>query len=139
MLKKYTDWIAKHVPDAATATRQCSSVSRKMLEAFPELVRVRGHYHCPYTGEHPHWWLKTADGEVIDPTQQQFQSDFGEQFPARYVEIDESLPQPTGKCPNCGGYCYDNKFCCSDVCSVEYMAYVTQPRRLIDYAIEETK
>lgn len=31
---------------------------------------------------------------------------------------------PTGICPNCSGYTYEGKTCCSEKCEKEYIAYV---------------
>lgn len=40
-----------------------------MVEAFPELKRVRGHYHCPWLSKaQPHWWCVDPDGNIVDPT-----------------------------------------------------------------------
>ena len=37
--------------------------------------------------------------------------------------------EPTGKCPNCGGYCYEGATLCSDRCEHEYMAYLNDAMR----------
>lgn len=42
---------------------------------------------------------------------------------AFYEPLNESDPEPTGKCPNCGAYCYDSGTCCSEECDREYAAY----------------
>lgn len=115
--QKYLDWITIHVTNPLGT---CASVTTTMRDAFPELVRVRGHYICPIWGPREHWWLKDSDGNVIDPT--------ATQFPSRgtgdYKEWDNSQPEPTGRCPNCGGYCYNNSTCCSDKCGHEYAMYI---------------
>jgi len=33
---------------------------------------------------------------------------------------------PTGKCPNCGEYCYDGGDCCSERCHKEYVSYLME-------------
>lgn len=117
---KYVAWIARRVPNRLTAQGQCELISAEMAEAFPELTRVRGHYYCPYWGERAHWWLKTDEGQIIDPTCSQFPSDGN----GEYVEWNEGDPEPTGKCPNCGEFCFDGGTCCSESCHVEYVAFV---------------
>jgi predicted nucleic acid-binding Zn ribbon protein len=115
-MDKYLDWIKQNVTDKYG---KCKEVTEKMAEAFPELQRVRGHYHCPIWGKRDHWWLTTEDGEIVDPTAGQFPSGgLGE-----YAPWEEGSPEPTGMCPNCGGDVYDNKTCCSDKCSREYARF----------------
>lgn len=123
MTETYQAWIAEHYPTSISALGNCSSATRKMVAAFPELKRCRGHYYCYAWGPREHWWCETAEGEVVDPTAKQFPSlGLG-----HYEPLDESLPQPTGKCPNCGEYCYDGKSLCSEECEVSYLAYLNQP------------
>jgi hypothetical protein len=109
-------WISENVPEAYG---KCAEVTIAMQATFPELRRVRGHYYCPVWGEREHWWLIDAEGEIVDPTAKQFPSGgLGE-----YVEWDESQPEPTGMCPNCGGHCYGGESVCSEKCGIEYVAY----------------
>ena len=117
MKQKYTDWIENNVSDAY---RACVETTLQMQEVFPELKRVRGHYIEFGIGEHPHWWLVDPDGEIIDPTRSQFQ------FYGIYKEWDESQPEPTGKCPNCGKFCYNNDYCCSESCGRDYIKYCSK-------------
>ncbi len=113
------EWLAQHVP--ADATGQCAEITQALVEAFPEFRRVRGHVFDPVVGQrYPHWWCE-KDGVVLDPTKHQ--------FPATAYGValhyEEHVgPEPTGKCPNCGGYCYDGKPLCSDTCEREYQAYL---------------
>jgi hypothetical protein len=44
-----------------------------------------------------------------------------------YFPRDESEPEPTGKCPNCGDLCYNGQTCCSDACHSAYVAYCSNP------------
>lgn len=75
-------------------------------------------------GKRAHWWLVDPDGSIVDPTASQFPSNgIGE-----YVELDDSRPQPTGMCPNCGSECFGGNYCCSDACGRAYVAYCTNPR-----------
>lgn len=96
-----------------------------MAAAFPELRRVRGHYHDPQWGRRAHWWLVEPGGEVVDPTAAQFPS----RGRGRYEEWDEARPEPTGECPNCGGEVFDGGTCCSPKCVDEYTAYIERESR----------
>ena len=116
MKKEYREWIE----ESSFGRGDCAEATIAMSEAFPELRRVRGHYYCVLLGERPHWWLVAPDGSVVDPTSVQFPSN----GIGQYVEWDESQPEPTGKCPNCGGYCYDWRTVCSDTCGIEYVAFI---------------
>jgi hypothetical protein len=114
--KKYIDWIRINVDKDCMG--KCKEYSKAMQKDFPELKLVRGHYYCPIWGERGHWWLKTGEGDIIDPTKSQFPSSgVGE-----YIEWDEGREEPTGLCPNCGGYVYGGRSCCSDQCHTEFVA-----------------
>ncbi len=117
----YQDWITENVKDDGYG--QCREVTEAMVAAFPELTRVRGHYYCWQWGEREHWWLVDPSGEIIDPTERQFPS----KGHGEYVPWPEGAPEPTGMCPNCGGYSYDGNTCCSDRCSNAYLAYIMNP------------
>lgn len=123
MKKEYFDWINRWNSEN-NPYGKCASATLEMQKVFPELKRIRGHYHCVIWGTRMHWWLvdennELIDNEIIDPT--------CEQFPTKgngvYEPWIEGSPEPTGKCPNCGELCYDNKYCCSDSCDKEYAAY----------------
>lgn len=128
-MQKYQDWITLNYLTSQKARRACEEATLSMESAFPELIRVRGlavveePYGLPPTRT-PHWWLKTEDGEIVDPT--------AHQYPTRilsYEEADERLGPPTGRCSNCGKLCYKSNYFCSDECSEEYMAYLNNNRR----------
>jgi hypothetical protein len=95
----YAEWMEKNVTDPYGT---CREVTREMVKAFPHLRRVRGHYHCFSWGDREHWWCEDEHGNVIDPTRKQFPS----RGCGTYTEWDDSQAEPTGKCPNCGEYCY---------------------------------
>ena len=116
MKQQYLTWIAENV---TKTYGKCAEVTAQMQSTFSELRRVRGHYYCLIWGEREHWWLVDPDGRIVDPTAQQFPSS----GTGSYVEWDESQPEPTGRCPNCGGLCYDGDQVCSENCHVEYMAF----------------
>lgn len=88
-----------------TAYGQCEYVCLNMIKIFPELKLVRGHYWDDELGKRQHWWLEDKSKAIIDPTVIQFPSNgFGE-----YEPWIEGTPEPTGKCPNCGEYCWNNE------------------------------
>lgn len=117
MKQEYKDWVDEHYPEYTSSFCKCATATLEMQKTFPELMRVRGEFIDPYLGPREHWWLKTQEGEIIDPTIKQFiyLSD------SQYEERDESLPEPKGKCMNCGKYSYYDSNFCSDACHEEYM------------------
>jgi hypothetical protein len=121
MKPEYMAWIAANVTETYG---KCAKVTEAMQLAFPELTRVRGHYYCLSWGERSHWWLVDTDGEVVDPTAAQFPSGGH----GVYVPWEEGTPEPTGVCPNCGGYVYTGDTCCSENCGLEYVAYINSFR-----------
>ena len=119
-MTKYSTWINDHVKEYEDAYGKCKEICELMLKEFSELTLVRGHYYCAVWGSREHWWLKTSDDKIVDPTKIQFPS-LGN---GEYVEWDESEPEPTGKCPNCGEYCFNGDQVCSKNCEIAYMAYI---------------
>ena len=103
--KKYQNYINDLNITYEKAYGNCKKVCEKMNKQFPELILTRGHYYCAVWGERMHWWLQTTEGEIIDPT--------ATQFPTKghgvYDQWDETQKEPTGKCPNCGEYCYEGE------------------------------
>lgn len=92
---------------------KCAEITLQIVNEHPGLIRVRGHYVCPIMERSfPHWWLKTESGFIIDPTSAQFLSN----GTGEYAEHDEALQEPTGKCLNCGNYCYGINTACSETC-----------------------
>lgn len=123
----YGEWIAANYPTAELAYGQCDAATQRMASVFPELTRVRGHYVDGVWGERCHWWLTTRDGTIVDPTAAQFPSaGLGE-----YMPWSEGNDEPSGKCPNCGGYVYGGGTLCSDTCARAYAAYVMCDRGLL--------
>jgi hypothetical protein len=120
MLVKYSEWITKNITEAYG---KCKEMAEEMAKIFPELTIVRGHYYCMVWGEREHWWLVDEQGHIVDPTAAQFPTKGN----GEYVPWDEGAPEPTGMCPNCGEYCYDGNYCCSESCSISYAAYCMNP------------
>lgn len=78
---------------------QCAEATAAMVEAFPELRRVRG-YAMIVCDMRPHWWCMTPAGDVVDPTAHQWDVP-----PVFYDEL-QSDEEPHGKCHSCGGLLY---------------------------------
>lgn len=98
METRYRKWIDLYYPSQQVAYNVCAAATIEMVADFPELRRVRGHYHSQlYTEPRPHWWCVDLDGEIVDPTARQF-VDGG---CGRYVEYTGE--EPIGRCLNCGG------------------------------------
>jgi len=138
MVAKYVDWIDQHVKSYSDAWAKCAEVTLAMAAAFPELQRVRGHYHCLAWGARAHWWLKTKEGVIVDPTVKQFPSCAA---PGVYKAHVEGAPEPTGLCMNCGEYCYDHAHACCKVCTdiivAEYGGGISDDRSRRDAVIAE--
>ena len=116
----YLKWIDLNVSEDGYG--KCSEITLMMERKFPELHRVRGHYYCLIWGERTHWWLVTQNGDIVDPTKEQFPS----KGTGKYVEWPEGDQEPTGKCPNCSGYCFNGQTVCSEKCHIEYSAYLNE-------------
>jgi hypothetical protein len=72
---------------------KCKEMSEALVKSDPTLTLVRGHYDCPSWGLQPHWWTKGQNGNIQDPTVNQFPSrGIGE-----YIEFDGNV-----ECSNCG-------------------------------------
>lgn len=118
MKDKYKNWIIAYEERVGNVINKCESATLEMQQAFPELIRVRGNVIIPYSNRRPeHWWLKTPDGTIIDPTEIQFV------LIIEYLECDESHPDPIGKCLQCGAYVYPgapSSYTCSEYCSDKF-------------------
>ncbi len=120
MNKAYADWILENV---TRSYGTCAETTLAMVKAFPELIRVRGHYYDLVWGEREHWWCVAPNGDIVDPTASQFPTAGA----GHYEASDESQPEPTGRCPNCGDLVYDGGTCCSELCHNAYAAYCSNP------------
>lgn len=63
---------------------KCKEMSEALIADNPDLRLVRGHYCDAIWGYQPHWWCEDKDGNVIDPTKDQFPTK-GE---GAYIEFD---------------------------------------------------
>ena len=72
---------------------KCKEMSEALVKTDPTLTLVRGHYDCFSWGLQPHWWVRDKEGNVIDPTANQFPS----KGVGEYIEFDGNVD-----CSNCG-------------------------------------
>ena len=120
---KYQTWIDEHYPTPKSALMQCAGATAKMVKAFPELTRIRGHI-CVMGDMREHWWCQDRAGAVVDPTRRQYQG----QAIVGYDPLPADAEEPVGKCHECGEYCFTSKggnssFCCA-AHERSYMAYL---------------
>ena len=129
---KFTAWIHDNVPqDPNEILSSCREWVDKMDSAFPgELTAVPGHvFLVPCALNREHWWLVDMDGVIVDPTAHQFHGDYYGGSSIVSYEPWEG-PLPTGKCMNCGEYCYgSDSSMCSDKCGQAYTAYLMEGLR----------
>jgi len=67
----FVSWISERFPTPESAKLQCAEATASMSSAFPQLQRVRGHAMVGIDFR-PHWWCITTEGEIIDPTEHQW-------------------------------------------------------------------
>lgn len=101
---------------------KCRTICEAIANAHPEFALVRGHYFCPRWGVlRAHWWLKTSDGVIYDPTREQFPS-MGE---GEYTEFNgmcecaqclKQVPEAEAVIAENGNYAF-----CSDKCYAKYV------------------
>ncbi len=74
----YATWIKLEVEGDGYG--KCVEVVEVMHETFPELTPRFGFFFAPHPwGRRHHWWLRTPDGKIVDPTGKQHPN--GETFP----------------------------------------------------------
>jgi hypothetical protein len=111
--------------DSEIVRNQCHAFCKIFAERFG-LTIVSGFYVLD-DYPHEHWWCVDADGNIIDPTSQQFREG-GSYSPA----AEKKYKMQTGTCPECGMALYegDGDFC-GEECFASYSAYVTREARRI--------
>lgn len=128
---KYAKWIKENLKGDGYG--QCEEVSKALAKAFPELSLRKGIFHSVSWGERQHWWCRTPEGNIVDPTGHQFPD--GCVFPTvdtQWEDLtdlsEEDLLKrvPVGVCANCGGprYAADGGTVCSSTCHDAYVAYI---------------
>jgi len=53
---------------------KCREMSEALIKDDPSLALVRGHYWDADWGPQEHWWCIKPNGEIVDPTKDQFPS-----------------------------------------------------------------
>ena len=91
----YQKWIAEYIDRTPHLRGQCKPACEEMQRAFPELLITKGHVSTVW-GRDQHWWLKTTEGKIIDPTASQYPVVFS------YSEHVEGEPVRVGTCMYCG-------------------------------------
>lgn len=129
MKQEYQDWIDNWLSEHKICAGLCFSATSLMLQSFPELIHVRGYVYDINNRKHSHWYLKTIDDEIIDPTAGQFVI-IGDASFLRYEEYFESIDGklPTGKCIDCGNMIYNDKLFCNDKCEESTIKYLNTNR-----------
>ena len=72
---------------------KCKEFAERAIKENPELRLVRGHYYCTSWGKEAHWWTVKPNGEIFDPTK--------DQFPSRGMGYYEEY-DGTADCSECG-------------------------------------
>ena len=113
----YDAWIAGSKACGVKTFGKCYDWVQEMHRAFPELLPIRGHVELSNFLVRPHWWLKTADGDIVDPTADQFSSEYYgiSTIILSYEEYTGEEPKGN-KCMNCGASptYYDYHSCSSE-------------------------
>lgn len=111
----------------------CKQQCEKMNKQFPELIPAKGWYFdAIWNEEREHHWLKTSDGEIIDPTAIQFPTKGMTNY---YTEYKKGDAFKIGKCAYCGNDIvateedidsgkYIDLTVCSEECHKAYVAYL---------------
>lgn len=70
-MNKYEEWIQKLLASGAEIHGMCNSICELMRKDFPEL-EMHGGYVITALGTDVHFWLEDPDGNIVDPTEEQF-------------------------------------------------------------------
>lgn len=125
----YEEWIKANVKDDGYG--KCESIVKQMSKAFPKLEVRKGFFHSCLWGQRGHWWLRTPDGDIVDPTGLQHPD--GMLFPIlveKYEDLtdlsDEAMVDrvPSGVCMDCGNPVYCGNTFCNEECEAKTMAYL---------------
>lgn len=128
-MSPYAEWIDLNVEGDGYG--RCEDVCTTMQAAFPELELRKGFFFSVAWGRRQHWWLRTADGRIVDPTSLQHPD--GATFPASAAQdqdltdaTDEEMRDkvPSGVCMDCGDPVYRGATFCSESCEAATMVYL---------------
>lgn len=125
----YSTWVSLEVEGDGYG--KCVETVDAMHETFPELEKRFGFFFAPAPwGRRQHWWLRTPDAQIVDPTGKQHPN--GQIFPesdAAYEDLTDLDPKelrtkvPTGVCMDCGSEVYGTTFCNAS-CEAATMRYM---------------
>lgn len=137
-MNRYEEWIDAFLAERKGYVRgDCASATLQMARAFPELKRVAGHVRVRdrfYETIQEHFWCVDPDGQIVDPTEAQFQTVL------EYIPWSPDKEVRVGRCVNCGIDIYakvpsldepghTRNFCDDPGCEVEYAAYLNDDVR----------
>lgn len=133
MESRYRKWIDDNYPADMFVRGLCREACEKMHAEFPELRIACGVVFVPLfpakDSEQEHWWLVDGNGDVVDPTRQQFPG---------FIQYNEAgADDPRRKyhratCANCGERYlitpeWSDGTVCSQQCYTQYAAYLSNP------------
>jgi len=109
----YEEWIEKTTLEKKI--NRCKELCIEMNDIFPELRLCSGFVTLAARPKllEDHWWLTTPDGEIVDPTANQWLCPIID-----YIDTEEEDFEPTGRCQGngCNKLCYDDDEYCSREC-----------------------
>ncbi len=125
---RYVEWIDAYKASVNSVTGRCSSATKEMQAAFPELKRVAGFVTTFMGAQLEHFWLMTEAGEIVDPTVSQFPGGVLEY--RAFQPLDEVR---VGRCMECGDDIYaalqslddtpQRRSICSDECEAAFIVW----------------
>lgn len=126
----YATWVSLEVEGDGYG--RCVETVDAMHETFPELKKRFGFFFAPHPwGRRQHWWLRTPEGKIVDPTGRQHPN--GHIFPESdvcYEDLTDLDPAelrakvPTGVCMDCGGPVYNDDTFCDAECEAATARYM---------------
>lgn len=116
-------YVGSPPPLAAIVRSQCEHFSKKLAERFPHLTVQRGFYNGA-----EHWWCVEPDGEIVDPTIEQFGVEVGD---SSHYKVFDPLKDEIylGCCMNCSEEIYGliergRQEICSEECARSFERYL---------------
>jgi len=74
IMKEFIEFTECEMENYKNYRGKCKKYCEDLIKEDPSLRLVRGHYYCPLWGEQAHWWVEDKEGNIIDPTKDQFPS-----------------------------------------------------------------
>lgn len=106
---------------------RCRDEALKLAREDRSLTIVRGWAIPVGHAMVQHWWLIDCDGNIVDPTVDQFP--LKPLYSPECVGVPVERPQRVHLCPNCGGEHFGeyDYTVCSERCARSYAAYLGVP------------